>query len=204
MATNAKWISSLTCCCNQQRSNGPVRCSLDGFHLVEFSVQCTVNYIRYGEEQSSSLIKGIPFGVLASGASITKILHLGTSGAAGDRVIDISVQSRSTASRPLASDSASPQSPHPTHTDTGETLQTLVVSTTEPITFASQVAYKRSPNPQAGLAHLATYEDDFWDDGDGGEAHVVTTVSCVGPTGIIIESAKLIRQVRWGRKTLSI
>ncbi len=131
--------------------------------------------------------------MLQSGASITKTLVLGTSIAAGDRVIDISVQSRSTASRPLAS--GSPQSPHPSHADTGETLKTLAVSTIEPITFASQVAYRRSSNLQAGLADLATYEDDYWDDSDGGEAHVVTTVSCVGPTGIIIESVKLIRQV---------
>lgn len=154
-----------------------------------------MNYISYDGEQSSSLIKAIPFGVLPSGASITKTLLLGTSGAAGDRVIDISVQSRSTTSGAASSGSDSPQSPHAAHADTGETLKTLVVPTIEPITFASQVSYKRSSNSHASLADLATYEDDHWDDSNGGEAHIVTTVSCVGPTGIIIESVKLIRQV---------
>ena len=79
--------------------------------------------------------------------------------------------------------------------DTGETLRTVVVPTVSPIEAETSVTYSRSRNAQPPLADLETYDHEFWEDGVGGEATVVTSWRCVGPHGLHIESVKMIKDV---------
>ena len=142
-------------------------------------------------QRSNSLIKGVALGVLTPGVNISKTMFLGCSGAVGDRVIDISVQSRASSSAEPTTP-VTPQSPS-TAVDTGETLRTLVVPTVDPITIAHHVDYRRSTKPVTGLGNLDAFEDNYWE--DAGEAHVSTTMTCVGPSGVYVESIKLLREV---------
>lgn len=68
-----------------------------------------------------------------------------------------------------------------------------MIPTVEPIKFEQVVKYKRSTKPLAGLGDLDTFEDEYWD--DAGEAHVSTTMSCAGQSGISVEKVKLVREV---------
>ncbi|OCH86086.1 hypothetical protein OBBRIDRAFT_890731 [Obba rivulosa] len=153
-----------------------------------------VNYISVDDQRSSSLIKGVSLGVIPPGASLLKTIYLCSSGVAGDRTIDISVQSRSTAT-PEPSSPASPSlSADISLVDKGETLQTLVVSAVEAFKLEHDVTYRRSLRPQPGPSDLRTFDADYWDDRDGGEAIVASTFVCSGPSSVAVEAIKLIRE----------
>lgn len=144
------------------------------------------NLIALDDERSSSLIKGVNFGVLQPGVSVVKTLYLISSGAAGDRMVDVSIQS-------TALEAHQPENPE--LQDMTETLQTLVVPTLDAIKVKFDVEYKRALGPRAGVADLRTYDHDFWDDGDGGEAIVTARMECAGPWALEVASMKLHRQV---------
>jgi trafficking protein particle complex subunit 11 len=108
-------------------------------------------------------------------------------------MIDISVQSRSTVT-PV--DLLLQDDPDVAMLlDTSETLQTLVVPAVNPFKVRFGVGYRRALGTRLGLADLTTFESDFWDDGDGGEAIVKTSISIVGPWSLELEKVKLLRQV---------
>ncbi|TFY61713.1 hypothetical protein EVJ58_g4338 [Rhodofomes roseus] len=154
------------------------------------------NYIRMGDERSTSLIKGVSLGTIAPGVSTSMILYLSSAGAVYDRVIDISVQSHrempATAEEPESPQS--PKSPTQSRIDRDETIRTLVVPSVQPISIEQHAVYMRSLKSQPGLADLTTYEDSYWDDGDVGEAIVTTTIACTAPSGIIVDSIALTKQ----------
>ncbi|KII95624.1 hypothetical protein PLICRDRAFT_662357 [Plicaturopsis crispa FD-325 SS-3] len=163
--------------------------------LQPSDIDHAVNQIVFDDQTSSGLIKGIPFGVVAPGVNVLKTLHLINTGAAGDRVLDISVQSRSTATPAPVESPTSPEYPASAAlVDTNEILQTMVVPTAAPFKVTRHVSYRRALGEGPGLADLRTYEGDFWDDRDGGEAIVTTTLECTGPWGVDIESLKLDRK----------
>ncbi|KAH9944784.1 Gryzun, putative trafficking through golgi-domain-containing protein [Amylocystis lapponica] len=155
-----------------------------------------VNYIVFGEERSTSLIKGVALGAVAPGSNVMKTLYLDCVGTTGDRVVDISVQSRtiSTSSGISSLSPVSPESPS-AHAaiDRSESLHTVVVQVVDAIHVEHAVSYRRSLKPQPGLADLRTFDREFWDDGDGGEAVVSTVFSCVAPSGVMVESISLSR-----------
>ena len=93
------------CCCNQQ-SMRQVRSSTSWMDLAH---ECIVNFIDLEGQRSSALIKGVAFGVLQPGDSVRKTLRLTSTGAGGERVLDISVQSR--VPHPDGEDAVSPDSP---------------------------------------------------------------------------------------------
>lgn len=130
-------------------------------------------------EQSSSLIKDVHCGVVAPGMSVTKTLHLLSSGAAGDRVLDISVQTR--IPEVIAEDQE-----HRVN-DVTETLQTIVVPTLEAFQVMQEVTYQHSLKGWGGLADLASYDEDYEDEGRGAEAMVMTDVSIAGPWSVYVE-----------------
>jgi hypothetical protein len=148
----------------------------------------TVNSITVNGERSAGLLKGIPLGVLKPGVNVLKTLKLFSTGAGGDRVLDISIQSRS----------AVPRLDHSLEVeiDTTETLRTLVVPTVAPIRVVYNVGYRRPLGAQLGLADLRNYDCEFWDESSGGEAVVTANMECAGPWSLKIDSLKLIRQVR--------
>ena len=151
-----------------------------------------VNSIVMGDERSSGLIKGVPFGVIAPGASVIKTLYLLNSGAPGNRMIDISIRSRSIATppEPMADGSILNEL-----ADASETLQTLVVPTVEPMQIVFEVVYRRALGQRRGLADLESYEDTFWDDGEGGEAVVNAKMKCEGPWALEVVDVRLVKEV---------
>lgn len=124
-----------------------------------------------------------------------KALQLVSAGAAGDRTIDISVQSRiALPSNPVSSPiSPATQASLP---DTGENLQTLIIPAVLPLKITQNTSYKRRGEGIPGLARLSTFDKEFWDDSAGGEALVRTTVECVGPWSLVVENIKFIPEVR--------
>ncbi|KAJ7030012.1 Gryzun, putative trafficking through golgi-domain-containing protein [Mycena alexandri] len=153
--------------------------------LQPTEIDGTENAIVLDDERSSSLIKGVDFGVLQPGVSVVKTLHLISSGAAGERMVDVSIQSTAVGGH---------QPENPELQDMTETLQTLVVPTSEAIKVNFGVVYKRALAARAGVADLRTYDHDFWDDSDGGEAIVTAQMECAGPWGLEVASVKLHRK----------
>ncbi|KAJ6631526.1 Gryzun, putative trafficking through golgi-domain-containing protein [Mycena sp. CBHHK59/15] len=153
--------------------------------LQPTEIDGTENVIVFDDERSSGLIKGVNFGILQPGVSVVKTLYLISTGAAGDRMVDVSIQSTA------VSDHV-PESPE--LQDMTETLQTIVVPTLEAIKANFGVAYRRAVGPQAGIAHLRTFDHDFWDNSDGGEAIVTTQMECAGPWALQVESVTLHRE----------
>lgn len=137
-----------------------------------------VNVIRVDDEHSQSLIKGIALGTIAPGETALETLYLKNAGGVGDRVLDISIQSRS-----------------PVAQDTSEVLRTLSVPTIAPMKVEYGVKYLHARGPLPGLTDLQTYESDYWDDGEGGEALVSARMVCVGPWGVSVETVRLVRKV---------
>lgn len=141
-----------------------------------------------------SLIRGVKFGIMEPGVETVKTLCLLNTGAVGDRTLDVSVRSQSTArlsSSPVYQTSEG-AGPH----DTNETLHTLVIPTTQAIKITSSVAYQRSLKPQAGLADLRTYGNDLWEDSASGEATITLTFQCAASCGLRLENVRLENQVQ--------
>ena len=160
-----------------------------------------VNRITLEDEESMSLIRGVKFGVMEPGAETVKTLYLLNTGAVGDRTLDVSIRSQSTARLPSSpvhqtSESAGPY-------DTNETLHTLVIPTTQAIKITSNVAYQRSLKPQAGLTDLRTYGNDLWEDSASGEATITSTFQCAASCGLRLENIRLENQVQYIRFPLS-
>lgn len=145
-----------------------------------------MNSIRVDDEHSQSLIKGIAIGTIAPAATTLKTIYLTSTGGVGDRVLDISIQSRS-----------------PVLRDTSEVLRTLSVPTAAPMSVEYGVKYLHTPRPLPGLTELHTYESDHWDDGEGGEALINARMTCTGPWGLSVETVRLSRKVRQAYHSLS-
>jgi trafficking protein particle complex subunit 11 len=125
--------------------------------------------------------------VLASGARVLKTLYLVNTGATGNRMVDISVQSRSTGSEETE-DGLETQ-------DISDTLRTLIVPTVDPIEITHVVTYSRSLNEWPGVADLRTFDTDFWEGRCGSEALIKSKIMCVGPSEIEIESIRMEAEV---------
>jgi hypothetical protein len=129
---------------------------------------------------------------------VLKTLYLINAGAPGDRILDISIQSR-TIPRSLSSVSASVSRDSQSYpSDTNEALQTLTVPTLAPITILYDVGYRRALTKRPGPADLALYDSEFWDDREGGEALISAKMEVMGPYSLDILGVKLIRHVSCG------
>ena len=145
----------------------------------------TVNVIRIDDEHSQSLIKGVTLGTIMPGETASKTLYLKNTGGVGDRVLDISVQSCS-----------------PVAQDTSEVLRTVSVPTAAPMKVEYDVKYVHARGPLPGLTDLRTYESNYWDDGEGGEALVKARMACMGPWGVSVETVRLVRKVSFLRSVV--
>ena len=145
-------------------------------------------------ERSTSLIKGISFGILQPGANGIKTLFLISAGLAGDRVLDISVRSRLPADQGEVEEGLD-ETKEEIHDDSTETLHTLTVPAVEPFRINYDVTYRRSTQEWQGLADLKTFSGDYWD-GRGGEAVINVRIECPGPWPIEVEGVVLEREVR--------
>jgi trafficking protein particle complex subunit 11 len=140
------------------------------------------------------MIKGVAVGRLAPGASAIKILHLVNTGAVGDRMIDISVQSRSTASASHVENEDDTVN-SPGVLDVTDTLRTVSIPTVDPFNFQTNTIYRRPLRQQPGLGDMRTFDKEYWDDSDGGEAFISSVFKCEGPWNLEIESFILSRMV---------
>jgi len=77
-----------------------------------------------------------------------------------------------------------------------DTLLTLVIPTIDAMKVTYDTTYIRSRMPQPGLVELTTFESDYWDEGDGGEALIAARLQCVGPWSLSVEKVRLVRKVR--------
>lgn len=155
-----------------------------------------VNWIVVDDERSTSLIKGINLGVLAPGVSATKTMHLFNTGAGGDRMVDISIQTNTaTSAAEDSQDESESDDEQDSVLDTMEHLKMLVIPTVNPLQVTQTVSYRRNLNSWSGLADLETFDENFWNDGRGGEALITATMSCVGPWCLKIQHVELERRV---------
>ncbi|KAI5826272.1 hypothetical protein K523DRAFT_419385 [Schizophyllum commune Tattone D] len=163
--------------------------------LQPTEVDDAVNTFTIDDQQSTSLVKGIACGTLVPGASVVKTLHLYSTGAGGDRVLDISTQCREVLSANDAEDQEEQAEANDTRHST-EVLHTLAVPTVEAIRASWDVAYERAPTsvPRPGIADLSTFDSDFWDDSLGGEAVVQLVLECAGPWNLEILGMELVRE----------
>ncbi|TDL16121.1 hypothetical protein BD410DRAFT_647647 [Rickenella mellea] len=155
----------------------------------------SINHISIGDESSSSLINGVSFGLLRPGVTSVKALHLLSTGTAGARVLDISVQSSCPSAVPPTPITPTPTTPGvPSQQDSTEHLRTISILTVAPFTVSHDITYRHRNARTAlpGLGSLATFERDYWDDSEGGEATVMSTLECAGPWGIQIESLQFV------------
>jgi trafficking protein particle complex subunit 11 len=155
-----------------------------------------VNHVRVDEEQSTTMLRGIHLGLLQPGVDAAKTIYLTNTGAAGDRVLDISIQSRCPSSEtPVAAEPPEPESPVVALKDVSEALKTIIVPTVEAITSDFSVMYQYSSRATLGFSDLRTYDHDYWDDSVGGEALVTNKMGFKGPWGIKVESISLVKKV---------
>ncbi|KAG6332551.1 hypothetical protein ID866_6536 [Astraeus odoratus] len=164
--------------------------------LQPAEVDEAVQYIICDDQRSSGLIKGIRCGTIAPGVSVFKTLTLVSSGAAGDRTIDVSIQSITgtgilVGQIPAVSSSLSGAPTPVRNEDTNEILQTLVIPTAAAFSVAHHIEYSRSLRMAPPLANLLIHEKDAW---EGGEAVITTKFECLAPCGLEIESVRLMRQ----------
>jgi len=149
----------------------------------------SVNYIVMENERSTSLIKGVPFGVLQPGANRIKTLSLISTGLAGDRVLDISARSRPPGDQERKIEGTDDEMDH----DSTEILHTLTVPVVEPFRISHDVVYRRSTQEWVGLADLKTFDGDYWDN-RGGDAVVNVGIECPGPWPVEIDGVVLERE----------
>ncbi|THH08405.1 hypothetical protein EW145_g2735, partial [Phellinidium pouzarii] len=107
------------------------------------------------EQQSAGLIKGISFGTVYPGTTACKTLRLMSTGSAGERVLDVSVQSRTLG---LASSETSFSATVPMDMDMSEVLETLVIPVIAPFTVTHATTYARRTSAGAlgGRAFVTT------------------------------------------------
>jgi hypothetical protein len=164
--------------------------------LQPTEIDTAINYIVCGEERSTSMIKGISYARLEPGGRGEKTILLINTGGEGGRTVDISIRSRLTEVVEV------PASPDEV-VDVTETLRTLVVPVVSPLKLVHNVTYHRSLSETPGLMDLRTFDGDFWDNTDGGEAVIASTVECVGPWKVEVEKMSLKRREGRYAKVLS-
>ncbi len=138
-----------------------------------------------GEERSKALIKGVSFGVVQVGDSVTRTLYF-IGGASGEKMLDVSIQSR-----------ASHAHPEPDHTSsTNETLRQLRVPVVSPMQYAFHTIYIQDPHPLPPLIDLSKFEPDAFE--PAGRALASIDITCSGPLDIIVNSIQFIPRVSFG------
>lgn len=144
----------------------------------------TVNTIILGEESSTSLIKGVAFGTVKPGQKVQLTLYLLPMGSAGERTIDISIQSRA-----VSSEQTNPQ----LFADTNETLRTLTIPTSRPLHTSINSSYRRLSGPMPSLLDFNSFEPGSFEVEQ--EASITMHILNPGPYDLEIQSVKLLPKV---------
>lgn len=153
------------------------------------------------DQRSSALLKGVPCGVLLPGENVRKTLTLQSTRAGGDRVLDISVQSRAgTDEHDEATDEGpDEQSKNEEHeatkADINDVLHTLTVPTAPPLDYSWSVRYARPEENMREPGDMTTYEPDAFDSDVA--AYLMLSCTVPGPWDVELQSVQLDHSVRW-------
>jgi trafficking protein particle complex subunit 11 len=138
------------------------------------------------------MIKGVSYGSLDPGETVSKTLVLHSTGAPGDRTIDVSVQCEPSGTS-TSSEVSSPVSPRLT-ADTSETLHTLVIPTQLALQVDSLASYRRvlqsSADPPLALTDLKSYDSSVVN--AHAEAIIRSTIVNRGPWDVALETFSLL------------
>ncbi|KAF8308283.1 hypothetical protein DL93DRAFT_2220330 [Clavulina sp. PMI_390] len=152
----------------------------------------SVNEMTMNDTTSTSLIKGISFGRLKPGENARQTLFLLSSGSAGDRVLDFSIQSQAISSEEL------PEGVE----NINETLHTLVVKTAAPLKLSVEPVYSRIAKSDPGLFDMRRFDEEFFH--PRYKLEMAVEVESCGPWETIIESLQLaVSGVRLAHSSLS-
>lgn len=142
-----------------------------------------VNRITLEGEESNALIKGVSFGTLQSGGIISKTLYLSSSGSPGNRVLDLSIRTKTVHAKET------------THQEEScEILQTISILVVRPFVCTSSVAYHRSLGPLRPPMDLALYDRGEFDPWT--KATVMTEISNAGNWNIEVGGISWASKVR--------
>ena len=131
------------------------------------------------DERSSGLIKGIEFGTIHPGETSIKVLYLSMSGAAGPRIIDISIQSRVDTEEITQNDS--------------EILKTVTVQGLLPFSWETDVTYFHpvdNPAPWLDLSQIDAERHRI-----EAEALMAIKLKLESPWELFVQSIRLIEKV---------
>lgn len=154
-----------------------------------------MQFLTFDGQKSSGLIKGVQFGTVQPGVSVVETMVLMSSGAPGDRTIDVSIQSSNLASQSQSRASSPSESADDAQNhNTDEILRTLSIPTLSAFVVHQDVDYRRSLQSPPALADLAALEGP-WEASVCGEAVVTTVVECTAACGVEVEEMTLRRVV---------
>ncbi|KDQ13969.1 hypothetical protein BOTBODRAFT_110665 [Botryobasidium botryosum FD-172 SS1] len=148
--------------------------------LLQPTEDDSVNDITIDDQTSTGMIKGVDFGTVSSGDAILKTIYLMSRGSAGERVIDISIQSR------IADTAPDADAEH-----ASEMLQTLVIPTSRPLDTTFDIAYHRVPDMRRPLLDLATFDADTNVFDARSRATIAGRIICAGPSDVELISVRL-------------
>ena len=179
MKTIKTWSSIWMFFCNLQMMT--LVCYFHSKYWIDTNFSFVVSYIMVSEERSKALIKGVSFGVVQKGDSVTRTLYL-IGGASGEKMLDMSIQSR-----------ASPTHPEPDQIiSTNETLRQLKIPVVPPMQYACRTIYLQDPRPLPPLVDLSKFEPDAFE--PAGRALVSVDITCSGPLDIMVHSIQFVPQ----------
>ncbi|KDE06050.1 hypothetical protein MVLG_03604 [Microbotryum lychnidis-dioicae p1A1 Lamole] len=154
------------------------------------------NRILVDEEWSLSFIKGISLGTITPKTRLRKTMHLECVGAAGDRLLDLSVRSiaSSLKTAPVAEVPSAPDNgiiePAPPSNNFTELLRSIIIPAVYPLRSAFQVMVHQKRKALKPLLDLAPPSE--WD--AASDVTVVGTIHAAGPWDLEMTSLKLVSE----------
>ncbi|SGY32475.1 BQ5605_C002g01369 [Microbotryum silenes-dioicae] len=154
------------------------------------------NRILVDEEWSLSFIKGISLGTITPKTRLRKTMHLECVGAAGDRLLDLSVRSiaSSLKTAPVAEVPSAPDNgiiePAPPSNNFTELLRSIIIPAVDPLRSAFQVMVHQKRKALKPLLDLAPPSE--WD--AASDVTVVGTIHAAGPWDLEMTSLKLVSE----------
>lgn len=131
---------------------------------VDANVLLAVNRIVFESEESTALIKGVSFGVIPAGGTVSKTMYLFSSGSPGNRILDVSIRTRliTEAGKAPPAVPADEGSTILTN-DSSEILRTISVPIVRPFATKSTTTYHRSATTFRPLLDLGLFDRGEFD-----------------------------------------
>ncbi|KAH8827913.1 Gryzun, putative trafficking through golgi-domain-containing protein [Flagelloscypha sp. PMI_526] len=157
--------------------------------LQPTTVDYAVSSFELAGQTSSGLVQDVSLAQLESFTLLSK-------GAAGDRILDIAVQTRPASfdPDPDADEEEKDEAQHRADEHTTETVKTVVIPVVDPLKAAFEVAYAGMRGQQSCPSDLALFEGQSWSNADGTEVTIGTQLEFSGPWVVDVHEIKLVLQ----------